>query len=130
MILIPVMRETFRHARGFHNFRALNEFTTLYVGSSTTAFATPGHGLYSGSKIAAQFLVEVLAKEIGSRGVTATIADSQHAPGSLSSRYLIDKITSYTSQWRPVGNMLVKVPVVDKSVTPNPSLYTFWKDRS
>ena len=31
----------------------------LYVGSSTTVFATPGHGLYSGSKIAAQFLVEV-----------------------------------------------------------------------
>ena len=42
----------------------------LYVGSSTTAFPTPGHGLYSGSKIAAQLLVEVLAKEIGTRGVT------------------------------------------------------------
>jgi NAD(P)-dependent dehydrogenase (short-subunit alcohol dehydrogenase family) len=42
----------------------------IYVGSSTTAFPLPGRGLYGGSKIAVQFLVEVLAKEIGARGVT------------------------------------------------------------
>jgi 3-oxoacyl-[acyl-carrier protein] reductase len=41
----------------------------IYVGSSTTAFPLPGHALYGGSKIAPQFLVEVLAKEIGHRGV-------------------------------------------------------------
>lgn len=41
----------------------------IYVGSSNTAFPLPGRGLYGGSKIAAQFLVEVLAKEIGQRGV-------------------------------------------------------------
>ncbi len=29
-----------------------------------------GHGLYGGSKMAPRFLVEVLAKEIGHRGVT------------------------------------------------------------
>jgi hypothetical protein len=34
MIPIPVMRETFGHARGFHNFHALNEFTTLYPNPS------------------------------------------------------------------------------------------------
>jgi len=28
------MRETFGHARGFQNFRALNEFTTLYPNPS------------------------------------------------------------------------------------------------
>ena len=42
----------------------------IYVGSSTTAFPTPGHGLYGASKMAPRFLVEVLAKEIGHRGVT------------------------------------------------------------
>ena len=42
----------------------------IYVGSSTTAFPTPGHGLYGASKLAPQFLVEVLAKELGKRGVT------------------------------------------------------------
>src|SRR5439155_5208884 len=41
----------------------------ISIGSSTTAFPLPGHTLYGGSKIAPQFLVEVLAKEIGHRGV-------------------------------------------------------------
>jgi 3-oxoacyl-[acyl-carrier protein] reductase len=42
----------------------------IYIGSSNTACPLPGRALYGGSKIAAQFLVEVLAKEIGTRGVT------------------------------------------------------------
>jgi len=42
----------------------------LFVGSSTTAFPMPGHGFYCGSKMAPRFLIEVLAKEIGHRGVT------------------------------------------------------------
>ena len=42
----------------------------IYIGSSTTAFPMAGQGLYGGSKMAARFLVEVLAKEIGHRGVT------------------------------------------------------------
>ncbi len=42
----------------------------IFVGSSTTAFPMPGHGLYGGSKMAPRFLIEVLAKEIGYRGVT------------------------------------------------------------
>jgi 3-oxoacyl-[acyl-carrier protein] reductase len=42
----------------------------IYVGSSTTAFPLPGYTLYGGSKIAEQFIVEVLAKEVGGRGVT------------------------------------------------------------
>ncbi len=41
----------------------------IYVGTSNTAFPLPGRALYGGSKIAAQFLVQVLAKEIGARGV-------------------------------------------------------------
>jgi 3-oxoacyl-[acyl-carrier protein] reductase len=42
----------------------------IFIGSSTTAFPMPGHGLYGGSKMAPRFLIEVLAKEIGHRGVT------------------------------------------------------------
>ncbi|MDR1074997.1 MAG: SDR family oxidoreductase [Xanthomonadaceae bacterium] len=42
----------------------------IYIGSSNTAYPLPGRGLYGGSKIAPQFLVEVLAKEIGARGIT------------------------------------------------------------
>jgi 3-oxoacyl-[acyl-carrier protein] reductase len=42
----------------------------IYVGSSATAFPIPGLGLYGGSKMAPRLWVEVLAKEIGHRGVT------------------------------------------------------------
>jgi 3-oxoacyl-[acyl-carrier protein] reductase len=42
----------------------------IYVGSSTTGFPIPGYALYSGSKIAPRLFVEVLAKELGPRGVT------------------------------------------------------------
>jgi 3-oxoacyl-[acyl-carrier protein] reductase len=42
----------------------------IYIGSSSTVFLLPGHALYGGSKVSPQFLVEVLAKEIGDRGVT------------------------------------------------------------
>jgi 3-oxoacyl-[acyl-carrier protein] reductase len=42
----------------------------IYVGSSATAFAIPGLGLYSGSKMVPRLWVEVLAKEIGHRGIT------------------------------------------------------------
>lgn len=42
----------------------------IYIGSSLTAFPLPGRGLYAGSKAGPLILVEVLAKEIGGRGVT------------------------------------------------------------
>ncbi|WP_375402974.1 SDR family oxidoreductase [uncultured Sphingomonas sp.] len=42
----------------------------IFIGSSTTAFALPGLGLYGSSKMAPRYIVEVLAKEIGHRGVT------------------------------------------------------------
>lgn len=42
----------------------------IYISSSTTTSASVGHALYGSSKIAPMYLVEVLAKEIGYRGVT------------------------------------------------------------
>ncbi|MFE7503820.1 SDR family NAD(P)-dependent oxidoreductase [Promicromonospora sp. NPDC057488] len=42
----------------------------INVGSSTTALANPGVGLYGSSKMAARYTVEVLAQEVGKRGVT------------------------------------------------------------
>lgn len=41
----------------------------IYIGSSTTSFPMPGAGLYGGSKVAPRYLVEVLAKEVGHRGI-------------------------------------------------------------
>ena len=42
----------------------------INVGSSTTALANPGVGLYGSSKMAARYTVEVLAQEVGKRGIT------------------------------------------------------------
>jgi len=44
--------------------------TVIYVEPSNTAFPLPGYALYDGSKVAPQFLVEVLEKEIGHIGVS------------------------------------------------------------
>jgi 3-oxoacyl-[acyl-carrier protein] reductase len=44
--------------------------TVIYIGSSNMTFPVPGYALYDGSKVAPQFLVEVLEKEIGHRGVS------------------------------------------------------------
>lgn len=62
------IKGAFRHPEG-GEVRVLPR-TNHFVGSSTTAFPMPGHGLYGGSKMAPRFLVEVLVKEIGHRDVT------------------------------------------------------------
>jgi 3-oxoacyl-[acyl-carrier protein] reductase len=42
----------------------------IYIASSTTSFPVPGMAVYGGSKTTPRYLVDVLAKEIGHRGVT------------------------------------------------------------
>jgi 3-oxoacyl-[acyl-carrier protein] reductase len=42
----------------------------IYVASSTTSFPTPGMAVYGGSKMGGRYVVDVLAKEIGHKGVT------------------------------------------------------------
>lgn len=47
-----------------------NNGRIIYIASSTTAFPVPGMAVYGGSKTTPRYLVDVLAKEIGHRGVT------------------------------------------------------------
>jgi 3-oxoacyl-[acyl-carrier protein] reductase len=42
----------------------------IYIASSTTSFPVPGMAVYGGSKSTPRYLVDILAKEIGYRGVT------------------------------------------------------------
>ena len=42
----------------------------LYVASTTTSFPSPGMAMYGGSKMGGRYLVEVLAQEIGHKGIT------------------------------------------------------------
>src|ERR671917_1211873 len=44
--------------------------TVIYIRSSNTAFPLPSYALYDGSKVEPQFLVYVLEKKIGHRGVS------------------------------------------------------------
>lgn len=76
----------------------------IYIGSSTTAFPTPGHGLYGGSKIAPQFLVEVLAKEIGHRGVTVnSILPTATLGAGVSTDALRPAAQEYVRTYIPLG---------------------------
>lgn len=42
----------------------------IYIASSTTSYPVPGMAIYGGSKSTPRYLVDVLSKEIGHRGVT------------------------------------------------------------
>jgi len=42
----------------------------IYIASSTTSFPVPGMAVYGGSKMTPRYMVDVLSKEIGHRGVT------------------------------------------------------------
>ncbi|SHM55843.1 3-oxoacyl-[acyl-carrier protein] reductase [Chitinophaga jiangningensis] len=47
-----------------------NNGRIIYIASSTTVFPVPGMAIYGGSKTTPRYLVDVLSKEIGHRGVT------------------------------------------------------------
>ncbi|MDR6940322.1 SDR family oxidoreductase [Mucilaginibacter pocheonensis] len=42
----------------------------IYIASSTTSFPVPGMAVYGGSKTTPRYLVDILSKEIGHRGIT------------------------------------------------------------
>jgi len=42
----------------------------IYIGSSTTGLPNPGYALHGGSKTAPLYLAQVLAKELGKKGIT------------------------------------------------------------
>lgn len=42
----------------------------IYIASSTTSYPVPGMAVYGGSKTTPRYMVDILAKEIGHRGVT------------------------------------------------------------
>ena len=86
----------------------------IYLGSSTTAFPTPGHGLYGASKIAAQFLVEVLAKEVGHRGVTVNSVLPTATDGAgVSTGGARPQVVDYIKQYNPMGRMATVADVAD-----------------
>lgn len=86
----------------------------IYVGSSTTAFPTPGTGLYRGSKVAAQFFVEVLAQEIGRRGVTVnTILPTAIEGAGIYTEGASEEVMQFVRSMRPISRMGTLEDVAD-----------------
>ncbi len=77
----------------------------IYIGSSTTAFPFAGRGLYSGSKIAPQMLVEVLAKEIGGRGVTVNSILPSATEGAGVHTEVKPETVEFFKSFRPMQRM-------------------------
>ncbi|TCD01285.1 SDR family NAD(P)-dependent oxidoreductase [Pedobacter psychroterrae] len=50
--------------------RVTNNGRIIYIASSTTSYPVPGMAVYGGSKTTPKYLVEILSKEIGHKGVT------------------------------------------------------------
>jgi 3-oxoacyl-[acyl-carrier protein] reductase len=76
----------------------------MYVGSSSTAFPRPGYGLYSGSKMAPRFFVEVLAKELGPRRVTVnSILPTVTAGAGLSTDGVRPQADEFIRTFNPMG---------------------------
>ncbi len=78
----------------------------IYVGSSTTTFPTPGHGLYVGSKVAGEALVQVLSKEIGHRGVTVNslLPTATEAAGVYTDE-VSETVQEFVRTQRPIQRM-------------------------
>ena len=78
----------------------------IYVGTSNTAFPQPGRALYGGSKIAAQFLVEVLAKEIGHRGVAVnSILPTAIEGAGLFTNSVRPEVRDFVKSFQPMQRM-------------------------
>jgi 3-oxoacyl-[acyl-carrier protein] reductase len=78
----------------------------IYVSSSSTAFPQPGMAAYSSSKVAGQLLVEVLAKEIGARGVTVnSILPTATDGAGVFTEGVPDDVAQFVESIRPMKRM-------------------------
>ncbi|MEU4606246.1 SDR family oxidoreductase [Kribbella sp. NPDC023972] len=78
----------------------------IYVGTSNSTFPTPGHGLYGGSKAPGEFLVQVLSKEVGNRGVTVnTLLPTATDGAGLYADSVSEAMQEFVRSQRPIQRM-------------------------
>jgi 3-oxoacyl-[acyl-carrier protein] reductase len=78
----------------------------IYVGSNTTRLPQPDYALYGGSKIAPQYLVEVLAKELGHRGVIVnSILPTAIEGAGVYTTGASDRVREFVRSTRPIARM-------------------------
>lgn len=79
----------------------------IYVGSSTTGYPRPGYAIHGGSKMAPLYLVQVLAQELGNKGITvnAIIPTAIEGAGLHTEVTENASIKKFISEFCPMGRM-------------------------
>jgi 3-oxoacyl-[acyl-carrier protein] reductase len=87
----------------------------IYVSSSTTGYPNPGYALHGGSKVAAQYLVQVLAREVGQRGVTVNAILPTATEGAGLHTHVEDgaQIKQFIADFNPMSRMGTPDDVAD-----------------
>jgi 3-oxoacyl-[acyl-carrier protein] reductase len=85
-----------------------DEGRIIYIGSTTTHSAFPGAVLYGCSKIAPQYLVDVLAMEIGARRITVNSIEATAIDGAgvFTDSNSHDPLRQQIAATRPIENRL------------------------
>jgi 3-oxoacyl-[acyl-carrier protein] reductase len=78
----------------------------IYIGTSNTRYPLPGYALYGSSKMGAQFTVEVLAKELGPRGVAVnSILPTAIEGAGVFTAGVTDQVLEFVHSFRPMARM-------------------------
>ena len=87
----------------------------IYVSSSTTGCPMPGYALHGGSKVAPQYLVQVLAHEVGARGiaVNAIVPTATEGAGLHTDVQDDAPIRKFVAGFTPMGRMGTPDDVAD-----------------
>lgn len=79
----------------------------IYVGSSTTGYPRPGYAIHGGSKMAPLYLVQVMAQEVGNRGITVNAIIPTAIEGAGLHTAVTDDapIKKFIAEFCPMGRM-------------------------
>lgn len=79
----------------------------IYISSSTTGYPRPGYALHGGSKVAPEYLVRILAQELGKRGITVNAILPTATEGAGVNTDIKDKarIQKFIDEFIPMGRL-------------------------
>lgn len=87
----------------------------IYIGSSTANYPRPGYALHGGSKVAPEYLVRLLAQEVGPRGVAvnAILPTATAGAGVNASRADNARLAAFIQDFCPMGRIATVADVAN-----------------
>jgi 3-oxoacyl-[acyl-carrier protein] reductase len=81
----------------------------IYISSSTSGYPRAGYALHGGSKVAPEYLVRILAQELGQRGVTVNsiLPTATEGAGVNANIEDIARIQRFIDEYCPMGRLAV-----------------------